>query len=515
MNDNKFTGRVYLVGAGPGDPDLITRRGYALLSTCDAVVYDNLVSRELLAELPARVECHYVGKQAGRHTLPQEQINELLVRLAGQGKNVVRLKGGDPFVFGRGGEEALALAEHGIPFSVVPGITAGIAGPAYAGIPVTHRGKSGHVVFVTGHETSGPDAADVPWSKLAGLRNGTLVGYMGVAQLPAIVERLLAEGMPPDRPAAVIERATSTAQRTITAPLCELPHRAAQADVKPPALFVIGEVISLHDRLDWFETLPLFGRRVLLVQPFPHAEELGCRLRELGAEFSNLRVFHIKSEYDRRAWARVQARTRPGDWLHFSEAPGVANFLEMWRKQGKDIRALSIYSIAVAGVDAESELNAAGIIPDLITTSEIESDIAAEMADQLDLQDRRVVMVRGTMADAGSDLRPPGSGAEIIPMIVYRRMPAVLEQNDLEQLTINFPHMLLLPGTTAIRAVAEFLTIDGFKKLANNTTCVALGASAVDAARTLGITVIESPVTAIDTIVQLILDSASKRRDTR
>ena len=244
-------GKVYLVGAGPGDPDLITVKGLRCLRAAEVVIYDRLANPALLAETSESAELIFVGKQAGHCALRQAEINTLLVEQACLGKIVVRLKGGDPFVFGRGGEEALALAEAGITFEIVPGVSSAIAVPAYAGIPVTHRRQSGLLTVVTGHEESGHAAALVDWQALARL-NGTLVILMGVATLPAITQQLLDGGLAPDTPAAVIEEGTSAQQRLVTGTLATIATRMIEAGLHSPAVVVIGRVVDLHATLSWF-----------------------------------------------------------------------------------------------------------------------------------------------------------------------------------------------------------------------------------------------------------------------
>lgn len=251
MHERASSGKVYLVGAGPADPDLITVKGLRCLRTADIVVYDSLVSPQLLEEVRPQAECVYVGKRPGRHCMKQEQINALLISYAQQGHTVVRLKGGDPFVFGRGGEEALALAQAGIPFEVVPGVSSAIAVPAYAGIPVTHRHLASSVTIVTGHEDTAHTSSSVNWEALAKL-DGTLVIMMGVATLPHITERLRNGGLHPDTPAAVIQEGTVPEQRVVTGTLANIADRAAIAGVTSPAVVVIGAVVTLNDALAWY-----------------------------------------------------------------------------------------------------------------------------------------------------------------------------------------------------------------------------------------------------------------------
>lgn len=274
-------GLVSLVGAGPGDPGLLTLRGRRRLLAADAVVCDRLAEAALPLDLPERVEIHCVGKMAGNHPTPQEEINALLVRLARQGKRVVRLKGGDPFVFGRGGEEGEALREAEVPFEVVPGVTAGVAVPAYAGIPVTHRREAVRVTFLTAHETIKSDGPQVRWDLLAHDRHASLVGYMGVTSLPTVTQRLLAEGMDPTTPAAIIERGTTAVQRVVHSTLARLAEDAAAAAISPPALFIISPAARHAATLNWFSRRPLAGQRLLLPAP---AGELSETFDVLGAE---------------------------------------------------------------------------------------------------------------------------------------------------------------------------------------------------------------------------------------
>jgi uroporphyrin-III C-methyltransferase/precorrin-2 dehydrogenase/sirohydrochlorin ferrochelatase len=275
-------GMVSLVGAGPGHPGLLTLLGYRRLMAADAVVYDRLAAPALPCDLPQGVELRCVGKSAGRHPVPQEEISALLIRLSRQGKRVVRLKGGDPFVFGRGGEEAEALAAAGLPFEVVPGVTSGIAGPAWAGIPVTHRREAVRVTFLTAHECE-KAKAQVRWDLLAQDPSSTLVAYMGMKALPGMVKNLLDAGMAPETPAAVVERATTSAQRSVISTLSELPEAARRAAVGPPALIVVGPTVAHAKRLDWAARRPLVGRRILVKRGSSWVEPLDCAGAEVVA----------------------------------------------------------------------------------------------------------------------------------------------------------------------------------------------------------------------------------------
>lgn len=279
------TGRVSLVGAGPGCPGLLTVRGRQRLFEADAVVFDRLAAPALPTELDPGIELHPVGKIAGNHPVPQEEINDLLVRLARAGKKVVRLKGGDPYVFGRGGEEAEVLAEEGIDFEIVPGVTSGVAAMAWAGVPVTHRREAVRLTLLTAHEAIKTDGPQVRWDLLAQDPHATLVGYMGVSALPQVVANLVDHGMDPATPAAMVEQGTTSAQRRVISTLAELPAAIEAAGLEPPALFAIGPTVGHAETLDWISKLPLAGQRVVVPASL---SSLGARLEDAGAEVVSL-----------------------------------------------------------------------------------------------------------------------------------------------------------------------------------------------------------------------------------
>src|SRR5215207_3165575 len=275
-------GTVYLVGAGPGDPGLMTRRALDLITSADAILYDRLIPPGALDGARPDADLRYVGKQPGGHSHTQEEINALLVELGQAGNDVVRLKGGDPFVFGRGGEEAQALAAAGVPFEVVPAVTAGVAAPAYAGIPVTHRDDASAVALVTGHEDPAKPESALDWPALAAFP-GTLVLYMGIKNLATIASSLVDGARPPTEPVAVVERGTLPGQRTVTGTLADIAARVADAGIRPPAVTLVGSVARLRDELEWLERRPLFGRSVVVTRARAQASGLAARLTDLGA----------------------------------------------------------------------------------------------------------------------------------------------------------------------------------------------------------------------------------------
>ncbi len=376
---------VYLVGAGPGDVGLLSVVGRELLSRADVVVYDYLANREMLRWVRDDTEVIYAGKQAGYHTMKQEQINQLLIDKAHQGKMVVRLKGGDPFVFGRGGEEALALSRAGIRLQVVPGVTAGVAVPAYAGIPVTHRDCASAVAFITGHKAKKQkatehiggqregDSGDIDWAGLARWR-GTLVFYMAIGNLQFICDKLQQEGMADDIPAAVITNGCSAQQQVVIGDMSNIYERVTQQGLRPPGLLVVGQVVRLREELQWFENKPLFGRRVIVTRPANQATEMAGMLAGLGAEPLVIPVIRIEpvdddilSRFLLGSDGVGVSNSRMGyDWLVFSSVNGVRVFFDVLDGMGYDGRFLAGVQVAAVGPATAKCLREYGIRADLV-----------------------------------------------------------------------------------------------------------------------------------------------------
>lgn len=360
-------GTVYLVGAGPGDPGLITVRGLAAIRSAQVIVHDRLgVSPELLGFAPAGAELVFAGKSARKHAMTQAHINRLLVSRARAGKTVVRLKGGDPFLFGRGGEEAEALAAAGVPFEVVPGVTSAIAGPASAGIPVTHRDWAASVAVATAHEAPGKAGSRLDWVGLA--RADTVVLLMGVERLPEAAAALIAAGKSRSTPAAVIASATLPSQRTVSAPLGRIAAAARRAGVEPPAITVVGDVVRLRETLGGWDTRPLSGARVLVTRTREQAGELAGVLRELGADVIEAPAIKVEPP---ASWTRVDQavrKLRDGafSWVAFTSANGVRFFAARLRAAHLDARAFGLVRVAAVGTGTADALRALGIEPDLI-----------------------------------------------------------------------------------------------------------------------------------------------------
>jgi uroporphyrinogen III methyltransferase / synthase len=415
---------VFLVGAGPGDPGLLTVRARELIARADVVLYDRLIPEQALEGAPPHAELVDVGKQGGGPQVPQDRTNALLVEHGRSAGCVVRLKGGDPFVFGRGGEEALVLREAGIPFEVVPGITAGIAAPAYAGIPVTHRELASGVAFVTGHESAaGGDARSeagatpetaLDWPALAAFP-GTLVFYMGVRALPRIAERLVAGGRAPEEPVAVVERGTLPGQRTVLATLADVAGRAAEMGIRAPAVTVVGPVAALRDQLAWQEARPLHGRTVGVTRARAQASALAARLRDLGAEVVEAPAIRI------RPLAAELPDPRAYDLLCVTSPNGAEQLFAHLR----DARELAGVTVAAIGPGTARALRARGVEPDVVP----ERAVAEGLVEALEgIPVRRALVVR---AAEGRDVLPDAlraRGAEVDVVALYETVPEPLDE---------------------------------------------------------------------------------------
>ncbi|MCX5759886.1 MAG: uroporphyrinogen-III C-methyltransferase, partial [Candidatus Hydrogenedentes bacterium] len=341
-------GLVWLVGGGPGDPGLITVKGLRCIVEADCLVYDSLCNPVLLDHARPDAERIYVGKRAGRHAMPQEEINEVLRRKAQEGKRVCRLKGGDPFVFGRGGEEASHLHKHGVRFEIVPGVTSAIAVPAYAGIPVTHREMTTSLRIITGHEDPSKPSSGLDWAEIAASQ-ATLVFLMGVQNLRHIAARLIEHGRSCDTPAAVIADGTLPTQRTVVATLETIASSVAEAGLTPPAVLVVGEVASLRGELNWFENKPLFGRTIVVTRARTQASELAAALESLGAEVISAPVIRTESLADSEPMRKAAREAGRADWIVFTSVNGVDAFLDALINENMDVRALAKVRLAAIG----------------------------------------------------------------------------------------------------------------------------------------------------------------------
>ncbi|RJR40721.1 MAG: uroporphyrinogen-III C-methyltransferase [Deltaproteobacteria bacterium] len=465
---------VYLVGAGPGDPGLITVKGREVLRRAQVVVYDQLASPELLQEAPADAEIIYVGKKAGAHALPQEGINQLLVDKARAGLRVVRLKGGDPFVFGRGGEEALALANVGLPFEIVPGVTAAVAVPAYAGIPVTHRGLASLVTFITGHEDPTKEASAIPWDVLAQTQ-GTLVFLMGVKNLADNCRRLLAGGRVPTTPAAVIEKGATLQQRTVTGVLENIAARAQAAAIKPPAILVVGEAVSLRESLTWWETRPLWGKTAVVTRTREQASALSALLTAAGARCLEAPTIEIGPPDDGAPLDQALENLPRYQWLVFTSANGVTAFLTRLGERGKDVRALGGLKIAAIGPATAQALEARGLKADVVPAQFKAEDLLAALSPQVSPGDK-VLLARAQIAREvlPQGLVRLGVEVDVVPVYQARQVTEIppAAQAAFEQGKVD---LLTFTSSATVHNFALLVGKDRFQTLAQNAVVAAIG----------------------------------------
>ena len=494
-------GIVYLVGAGPGDPGLMTRRALELIADADVLLYDRLIPPGALDGARADAERVYVGKAPGSNAMEQDEIEALMVDHAKAGRSVVRLKGGDPFVFGRGGEEAEKLAAAGIAFEVVPGVTAGIAAPAYAGIPVTHRDDASAVAFVTGHEDPAKPETMLDWEALARFP-GTLVLYMGVKNLPLITERLAGAGRDPAEPAAAIERGTHPGQRTVSSTLANLPSAVDEAGLRAPAILLFGPVAARRDAIAWLERRPLHGRRVVVTRARAQASGFAASLRELGAEVVELPAIRIEPTLQSAEVIDAVAGAHTYALVCLTSPNGVDLLFEALAAAGRDARALANATVAAIGPGTAGALARHGVIADIVPERFVAESLV-EALEPVDIQGRPVLVARAAEA---RDVIPEwlrDRGAEVDVVALYE---TVREAPD--------------PDAVSAAQAADYITFTSSSTVRNlvdavgddfpaGARIVSIGPVTSETARELGLTVdVEAERHDIDGLLAALLADA-------
>lgn len=459
-----MTGKVWLVGAGPGDIGLMTVKGKTLLEKADVIVYDHLVGNEILSSLDDSKKLINVGKLAGHHPIPQEQINRILVGEAQKGLKVVRLKGGDPFLFGRGGEELAELKRCGIPFEVVPGVTSSLAVPAYSGIPVTHRDFASSVHIITGHKKHGQNE-DMDYEALV-RAGGTLVFLMGVTALSDIRRKLLEAGMSPDMPAAVLQEGTTAGQKRVSATLGDLERKVREDGIRPPAIIIVGQVCRLADILSWREELPLFGMRIVLTRPRKLMSSLAERLRAMGAEVLELPAIDTVTVKDNRRLSQCFIQIDRYDWIVFTSQIGVQVFFEQAKQKKLDIRKLSKAKFAVIGEGTKAALCEKGIYADLIPDIFDGESLGNVLAKQ-EIRGKHILIPR---AEKGNGqlvpiLEQAGAFVEDVPVYrtVYHADRAVSIKEELEKGRIDIVVFTSSSTVEGFVAVTEGMNYSGIR----------------------------------------------------
>ena len=441
-------GTVYLVGAGPGDPGLLSKRGSDLISNADFVAYDALCNPSLLKLAPETAEIFYVGKRASDHAIPQEELNDLLVKKALTGKRVVRLKGGDPFVFGRGGEEAEELAKAGVPFEIVPGISSTVAAPAYAGIPITHRDHCSSYTVITGHERSEKEGdSAINWQRLAE-GGGTIIVLMGVERIRDISERLIKYGQTADTPVAMIRWGTTGRQEALVGTLGSIADLVDDNQFKAPAVTVIGGVLDLRDQLNWFEKKPLFGKRIIVTRTRSHASSLSSRLIELGAEVLEIPTIRITEPGNMEPLKDALLGLGSYQWLVFTSPNGVEHFFKYFFKGFDDLRDLGGCRIAAVGPATAAKLEAMHLKIDLMPDEYTAEGVARAFQDndQFSVENENIALLRAQIANPELPKALESIGAIVDDVPVYQTVPetedldgavASLEENGADWITFT------------------------------------------------------------------------------
>lgn len=497
-------GKVYIVGAGPGDPGLITVRAQELIAQADAILHDRLIPSAVLRGARPDALLEYAGKEHSGDSAKQGAIEARMIELAEAGKTVVRLKGGDPLVFGRGGEEAAALAARGIDFEIVPGVTAGVAAAAYAGIPVTHRDHASAVAFVTGHEDPTKPESNLDWQALAAFP-GTLVFYMGVKNIARVTQRLIEHGRNPEQPAAMIERGTTALQRTIKADLQTIAQLAVDAEITPPALTVIGDVVGERERIAWFEQRPLFGKSVVVTRTRAHAGELAGRLATLGAAVIELPTLSTQERQD-TAVADAIATLARFDCVAFTSAAGVESFFAALKRAGKDARALGGLEFAVVGRATAAALAAHGIVADQVAAKQTGAGLAEQLI-KSDQQGRHFLLAvaaepHPALADG---LKRAGLAVEQVAFYDTVREP--LDAAQLEQ--IAGADFVTFASGSAVDSLVESA---GGAQLLGKSACISIGPTTSAALRDHGVEpAAEAAVHDIDGLLDVLLELAVSR----
>ena len=486
-----MNGKVYLIGAGPGDYQLLTMKACACLKKADVVVYDRLADDRILQYAPQQAEFIYVGKASSQHTMPQEKINQLLVDLAKAGKTVVRLKGGDPFVFGRGGEEALLLEENGIAFEIVPGVTSAISVPAYAGIPVTHRGVAASFAVVTGHEDPTKPDSDIHWQQLA-TATDTLVFLMGVANLPRITARLIENGRSGDTPAAIIRWGTKKNQQVWTTTVSDAADMVKRENIKPPCIFIVGNVVNLRKELAWFDNSamkPLFGKRILVTRARSQASKLTKGLEELGADCLEAPTIKIVPPADNgRALDEAVAKLSDFDWVIFTSVNGVEFFFNGLDKAGLDSRAMAGLFVCAIGSGTAEALAERGIKADVVPENFTAEGIIAALYGKAKAGDKillpRAAEARNVLPE---ELTNQGMEVKVVP--VYETVAA---DTDGEQLGQEFAeHNIDMVTFTSSSTVKNLIKLLGDKatELLKGVKIAVIGPVTAKTCREYGLTV--------------------------
>lgn len=501
---------VYLVGAGPGDPRLITIKGLECIKKADVIIYDYLVNVDLLKVAKSDAELVYVGKQGGAHTLEQEEINMLLVKKALENKVVTRLKGGDPYVFGRGGEEALVLYEHHIPFEVVPGITAAIATPNYAGIPVTHRNFTSTFGLITGHEDPTKDESSIDWAKIStGI--GTLTFYMGIKNLPYITGQLIKHGRSKDTPVAVIRWGTRSQQKTVVGTLDTIVQKAK--DIKPPAITIVGEVVKLREQLNWFETKPLFGKTVVVTRSRDQASEFADQLSEWGAHVIEFPTIEIAKPDTIHPLDEAINNINSYHWLVFTSINGVDAFFQRLFELGRDIRDLKGIKLCAIGPATESGIEKYHIKVDCRPPKFVAESVVEELKKVTVIKGEKFLLPRADIARSFLPEELRKLGGEVTDLVAYKTIMAQPKNVNLaEKIKNGEVHIVTFTSSSTVRNFVQIIGEKNIAGLNGHVQYASIGPITTQTAEEMGLHVtIKAKEYTIPGLVDAILESAASK----
>lgn len=498
----KIEGKVWLVGAGPGDAGLLTLKGKEILSQAEVVVYDRLIGDGILALIPREAEVIDVGKRAGNHTVLQEEISRILLNKALEGKRVVRLKGGDPFLFGRGGEELELLSKHGIVFEVVPGVTSAIAVPSYAGIPVTHRAYASSVHIITGHRKTG-ETLCLDFDALVRL-SGTLVFLMGVSSIEEICNGLLDAGMKKDMPAAVVSQGTCAAQKKVIANLEHLSDEVVGRGLKAPAVLIIGDVCRFGNKFSWWEELPLSGKKILVTRPKERSGEISRRLRELGAEVLEVPSIRIEPVLHSRKMEEEMERLSEYQYIAFTSPSGVGIFFDGLKQAGKDIRSIGNARLAAIGQGTKHELEERGLVCELMP-KQYDGEHLGILLGEVCKDDERILIPR---AESGNqklieEIRKR-TKAKVVDMPIYRTvyeesLRQIDVKNKIEQGEI---HMVIFTSASTVKGFVNMTEGLDYHKV----KAVCIGKQTETAARSFHMRTITANSATIDSLIDVCVN---------
>ena len=480
------TGKLYLIGAGPGDPGLITLKAVERIKTADVVVYDYLSNEKFLSYAKKGAEIIYVGKMGGNHTLSQWQINELIIKKAKEGKTVARLKGGDPFIFGRGGEEAEEIVQAGIDDGVIPGVPAGVAAAAYAGIPLTHRDFTTTVAFITGHEDPAKDESNIYWDKIStGI--GTLVFYMGIGNLEPNMKKLIENNRSPDTPVALIRWGTTSQQETLIGTIADIAEKAKAVNFKAPAITVVGGVVSLRNKLRWFDKKPLFGKKIVVTRSREQASDFAELLEVNGAEVVQFPTIDVVPPKTWKGLDSAIKRISSFNWIVFTSVNGVKYFVERLKKNKKDLRDLKGIKVCAIGPSTAEELSSFGIAPDFVP-KEYRAEGIIKGIGKGGIKGKRILIPRAEVAREILPEELKKKGAKVTIAVAYRSIkPKGNTEKIINLLRDKKIAMVTFTSSSTVKNFVEMFEKEDYKALLNGVKIASIGPITAKTASELGI----------------------------